>query len=253
MLNRAFEFHYQNATLPPPFANQLQISIVKKKDIAQIHFEQKYLYRDEISNEEILEHGYPLDEEYTWDGDLPIVWFDASITLFKKTTLIKDDGKIVKKEPKVWIKHKDDQGVISEGMPGDPESWEYFLQEFIQAVYEKGKMEKPLVLRLHINTPNKSKSAQLIPSFVNRNINVIINEGEKDNDKTVDWWLFRIGAKHIFALDFIQEKSIKKTPEVDGLFIDPGDGLWYKAGLAAKEPQKKLRNIETIREILEDL
>ena len=180
-----FEFHYQNATLPPPYANELTISVTKKSESIKINFKQEYLYRDEISIEEIMQEGFPLDEKYQWEGNLPIIWFDESLILFKKSTLIKDEKKVAKKEPKIWIKYQDEKGGFSEGMPGDTASWEFFLQELIQAVYEKGKMEKALTIRLLLNKKSKSISVSVRPSFVNRILNVSVTEGIKKLNKKV--------------------------------------------------------------------
>ena len=97
MQNEEFEFHYKNEALPPPFANQLTITASKKSENVEIEFEQEYLYRDEISIDEVIQEGFPIEEKYQWKGDLPLIWFDASNHLFKKTTLTKDEKKITEK------------------------------------------------------------------------------------------------------------------------------------------------------------
>jgi hypothetical protein len=250
MHNGEFEYTYQNATLPPPYAQQLYIKAVKTNDNVQIKFEQNYLYRDEISVEEVIQEGFPIEDTYKWKGTLPLAWFDASLALFEKTTLIKDDEKILKKEPKIWIRYRDEHDKLVEGMPGDLRSWEYFLQEFIQAIYEKGKMEKPLRIRMILDIKQTTRSVCLTPSFVSRTLQVEISEAGKKYKKSVDWKLFRITAKHVYALDYLSEKSVKNKPENQGLFIDPGDDLWYEAGTAAKEPNKGAKNIDKIRDLI---
>ena len=91
MQNGEFEFHFQNASLPPPFASQLIIFLKNKGKKVFVDFDQEYLYRDEISEDEVLHAGFPPEEEYKWKGNLPSIWFEASLKLPTPVKMILSD------------------------------------------------------------------------------------------------------------------------------------------------------------------
>lgn len=236
-------FQYNTGSIPPPFCHQYTLTISRDDTgnyLADLDLE--YFDRDEISEEEIIDEGYSIDDNYKWKGSLPKFWVEEILNMLKSSNW--------KKKPSpgphgsefvIKIDHHAKLEVIQ---PADTRLWEVFVQEIIQAVFELGKKESPL----YISFVNKISIDQINQvefefSFAHRLI-------KTNKQKTIPWPVGQKLLKYIFGFDYLPENSIENIPDDPGNYINPGDGYWYQlapnknAGTAASEKVEKL--IETL-------
>ena len=218
-------FEYDTGPLPPPFCHKYKITISKNDDgTFQVDLTLKYYDREELSDEEILEEGFTMEDDYTWKGNLPIVWGQEiekklSSTMWKKKPSPNDDGTkfIIKKinNERSEILH-----------PALRRIWETFAQEIIQAVFELSKKEAPLFMSFVFKNSNLQEiKVDFEFSFAARTVNI---DSTLKEQNSVNWEEGQKLLKYIFNFDYLPENSLEKIPEKTGNFLNPGDGYWYE-------------------------
>ena len=241
-------FEYNTGPIPPPFCHGYKIEISKNNaEEYKAELELEYYDRDEITEEEIFEEGFSLDDDYSWNGNLSPVWGQEiekklKITNWKKKPSKSKDGSefIIKTE----TKYKSE--VLQ---PAATRPWEIFVQEIIQAIFELSKKEAPL--QISFLTGNLIKQNQKIDftfSFSTRNF--LVNSSSIDN-KPMDWTEGQKLLKFIFSIDYLPENSFDKIPKASGNYISPGDGLWYELAPFEHAKKETIAQIERLIETLE--
>jgi hypothetical protein len=61
-------------SIPPPYANQVEIDSKPNGENVHVKFRQTYLQRDEMEEEDILDEGFSLDDDIEWEGELNEAW-----------------------------------------------------------------------------------------------------------------------------------------------------------------------------------
>ena len=240
-------FEYNTGPIPPPFCHRYKIEISKNNaEEYKLDLEIEYYDRDEITEEEIFEEGFSLDDDYSWTGNLPRIWGQE---VEKKLKLTNWRKKISRSEDDSEFIIKITDNYQSEVLqPAIIRPWEIFVQEIIQAVFEMNKREAPLQISfLPGNSNNLNQKIDFTFSFASRNF--LVNSSGIDN-KSMDWTEGQKLLKFIFRIDYLPENGFEKIPETPGNYISPGDGLWYELAPfehANKEAIAKLKQlIETL-------
>ena len=241
--------------VPPPYAHAYKISLSKNsknnsrdtKNVTEnvtenttenvtelkVSFEIEYIFREGLSNEEILAEGFSENDDYHWEGVLPAVWLTEIEDFLGKTAYqyeVLND---------LYLKINDDKKT-----PENLEEWQYFVQELLQAIYEKAEHSLPLLIRLRsVETDkNADKTADksvvknditlvLEPSFVERKVVASLKKNkEKHQIIPISWEHFGLTLQKIYQLEYLQEKAREEEPQKNGFFIDNGHGFWYEEG-----------------------
>lgn len=212
---------YQTLLLPPPFAFGYTLDLVINEESLNVLFELEFLNRDTISEDEILEEGYSLDDDFSWSGELGKAWCDEL-----------DSLKAIELEPNssdenIWMHFTIGEGnEIKSGMTKDTSLWDFKIQELIQAIYEKSKRELPLDVKLKHRSGDQILDLNVKGSFETLTAKV--------NGKNVQWRKMQEAMSHVFSADITQEGS--KKPKEDGLWIDMnGDKVFYLLELKKQE------------------
>ena len=204
---------YQTLQLPPPYSFAYTLDINIDNDQVVVSFEQEYLNRESLTEEEILNEGFTLDDNFTWKGTLGKVWADYLGKLFEDVNLqdvSSDDGLYI-------------HMAVGNGKPGmvmDTDFWDYELQEIVQAVYEASKKESKLHLDFVFIEDGDKSEITLDASFEDRKARI-------DGDQPVIW----DDLRKIMSLAYNEEydDGSSKKPSTDGLWVDfDGEGQYYQ-------------------------
>lgn len=222
---------YHTSNLPPPYQHKYKLRCKILKDL-ELHFELTYLNRDTLTEDEILEEGFSLHDDFQWSGSLPEVW---SVSLQEEISQTTFENK--EKDLMITVDQGEKKG------PHDTSRWEYFLQEMIQGIYEVSQKED--ALRIKILKVGQSKSSAEIV-FVFRMREIKINPLKQVTDFSISWEMGRSLLKDIYSLEYFYDESLRKEPSNTGYYIDLGDGMWYQLGKAAQNPHPDNKATERI-------
>ncbi len=219
--------------VPPPYAHAYKISFSKNNSESnsensnelKVSFEIEYIFREGLSIEEIIAENFSENDDYHWEGTLPAVWLSEMEDFLEKTTYQKE---VIND---LYLKIND-----SKKTPENLEEWQYFVQELVQAIYEKAGHSLPLLVRLRSVEADKNGiisgiTLALEPSFVERKVIASLKKNkEKHQIIQVSWEHFGLTLQKIYQLEYIDEKAREEEPQKKGFFIDNGQGFWYEEG-----------------------
>lgn len=240
-------FEYNTGPIPPPFCHKYKI-VITKDDTGnyQIDLSMIYYDREEITEEDIFEEGFFLDDDYNWKGKLPGVWGleirkKLGSTNWKKKKSHRADGS----EFLIKIFHDRQSEVLQ---PADDRIWEIFVHEIIQAIYEFSEKEAPLKISfLSRISADEQLNIDYTFSFAER---VVLIDSPQSGKNSMNWEEGQKFLKYIFSIDYLPENSLDKISGKQGSYISPGDGFWYE--LAANENTNK-EAIDRINKLIETL
>lgn len=235
---KLLDIHYQTLSAPPPFSHHYQISLGLSAEQPQVGFTISYSGREKLSEEEILEEGFTLEDDYQWQGELPKSWKFAIIDELRKSKSLFDAPK-PHAQAVLQLDITYENGEQQSGIPNNPENWEYFAQEMVQAIYEISQKELPLeIIYLEIGK-HGTESIGINPSFSARRVRVERHQAAGSHKKEYDWSQLKPLLEVIYLPDYDAEQGSEKKPGKPGSYISPGDGLWYELGKAVTNPGGK--------------
>ncbi len=203
--------------LPPPYSYQYKIEINFSPKF-EVEFTINYLDRDEISTEEIEAEGFSENDDFQWKGELPQVWKDTMMSLPDK---LKDKKKNSNCDITII---EGDKSV--EKQPINDAPFDYFVQEIIQAIYEKnGKQDELKLVFKDINS-NQSETHHLTISFYNRQATF--------DDGKIDWEAAQEAIKKVFSFDYDDFNALQKEPVKKGFYVSTDASVWYRADSSIK-------------------
>ena len=235
-------FQYDTGPVPPPFCFRFSIELIKQESgIFHGVLALEYYDREELSQDEILDEGFTLDDDYSWTGEVPGVWSEEierrlTRAQWKKKVAPEDDGS----ELAVKVVSK---GVSELKHPADTDSWLIFLQEIIQVIFELSNKEAPLVIRFVSLQGSRQERIDFNYIFARR----VVEIGE--NNTVLSWEEGQKLLKYIFGFDFLPENAMDKVPKRDGNYLSPGDGLWYNLMENASE-KKAAERVKKLEDLL---
>ncbi len=247
----SFSLKYQTAeNVPAPFAHAIEINgeIVQNQagnnplggtPQLSFSFELTYLDRNELTEEDLAEEGFTLNDDFSWKGTLPKIWANIVFGNLKSAKVLY----IKELEP-----HQEFWEIDFDGKtfyPKDTEQFKYLIEELQQAVFEKAKREAPLKLTYLKNQAGENFEVIIIASFVERNVSFQkINFNEvQDDTKMVAWEELNFILKNTFSGDFVDEFALKNRPAHKGLFLNIGTELWYEVGKSYMIQPNKIHKI----------
>lgn len=230
---------FETLVVPPPFSHTYCFVLQPSDERLQVKYEISYTEREALTEEEILEEGFSLQDDYSWEGKLPLVWHQAVEKMLQQTTKLRKQPK-AGSENVVILQIQDLKGTLHEGVPDNIEAWVYLLQEMTQAVFEISRKELPLLVKyLEISGTDHKLELFIQPSFSNRQLIAGVFEKGKKQEKSHPWERLKPLLKAVYLPDYDVSKSTSQQPATPGKYIDPGEGLWYALGKAVVNPGKK--------------
>jgi len=232
------EIVFETIDIPPPFSHRYSIAIRLETARPQLDFEIAYSGREHLSEEEILEEGFHIDDDFHWKGELPSVWKNAFLEELRRSKSLFDQPKQHAQQA-LSLSIAYQGGDVKEGLPNNQESWVYFSQEIIQAIYEVSEKERPLeIVYLEIGKQGK-REIKIRPSFSYRKVQVNTYEQGQTSEKEHTWKVLKPLLSTIYLPDYNAGLALPQAPKKQGSYISPGDGLWYELGKAVVNPGEK--------------
>ncbi len=232
-------------SVPAPFSHYDTFKLfVDSETKLNVDFSINYIDRDELSEEEILEEGFSMDDNYTWKGGVPALWIKEFQNIFTASHIIR---KREEKEFEDFVEVElEEDGKRVTVYPVDKERWGYFLQEFMQAIFEISGRENLFELTyLHIDGKNE-KSLNLKASFADKRFTMRKNNGSDENLK---WSDLQNVMDTVYRAGFMEELAEPKKPSKNGRYLSAGDGLWYELGVAVVETTAKSKDLAKIEKL----
>ena len=235
--------------MPPPFSHQVILTMdFEEKGINTI-FDIAYTYRDELSDEEILEEGFTGEEDLAWAGEISNAWKKSILYLLSHTP--EEPNQKALNEEQNFFELSIDGNIY--GNPKNQDRWEYLLQELMQAAYETYGKEMPFKLIFRkLEQRNTFSELALILHYTNRTVecNTIINDQKQS--RSISWEEASNIVTNVFVGEFIPEKATKNIPKSVGKFLWIGDGLWYEFTKSLKNPNGNKGYIPELYERFEE-
>lgn len=246
-----FKATYSNYPSPPPFLYHYTISInIEEKGENHLTFELKYLERDELDEDEIIEEGFTLNDDYYWEGSLPEAWINEIKKLLQAT---KDSGDKEHVGNNIEIEFEAG-GNKNKLIPANFDKWEYLLQELVQAVFELSRKENPLEIQYkEIQPGKKDLDISLIASFALRKAEVRKNADHKEKVKELPWSSLKDLLALIYQPDYDYEQASGSKPHKPGKYLSTGEGLWFRFGKTITNPEKTNDVLKKIEETFKNM
>jgi len=241
---------YQSApVVPAPFSHfsTVKLDIASKTDL-RVDFSIVYTNREGMDEDDILDEGFSLDDDFAWKGAVPAIWIAEFQNILATSKIIRQREE-KEFEDFIEIEIEENEKVVTI-YPVDKERWSYFLQEFTQAFFEASGKEKPFELSfLNIDTA-KSELLELKASFANKSF-TLTNDGKAV--KKLEWAQLQKVMDTVYKAEFIADNASESKPKKAGKYINAGDGLWYQMGLAIVEPTGKSKELVKIESLFQSL
>ncbi len=244
----AFEkltIHFDSGPIPPPFCHRYTIIVINNSGKYGVSLNLEYYDRDEISEEDIFDEGFSLQDNHAWEGELPEIWVKEIQEKLNSSNWLKKPK--TQSQLSMMELRITGSGRSELLYPADQKAWEVFSQEIIQAIFELSKKEAPLKIEfVHIGN-NKLKSQLNIHfSFAKRKVE--ISSSNKIQDQ-ISWKEGQKLMKYIYFFDYLPEEGSGKFPRKPGDYIQPGNALWYNLGIIEKagKDDKTEKLIKTLK------
>lgn len=218
------EIDFESGSIPPPFSHVFKLKISFEKTFLNTHLDLDYTNREEMTEEEILDEGFTLDDSYNYIGELHHAWEKPLKTLYATSKWT--SKKLDEEEGGVRLLAKDLHNKITKTVPINQEEWQYMAQDIIQAIYETSKKEAPLTVNFVKIDHEETLEIALSMKFSIRKALATINGKEKE----LNWEKTKELLSYVFLPDYDYDKAKEVNPSKRGVFIDCGDGFWHEFG-----------------------
>ena len=239
----SLEISFITPDAPPPYSYGYRLLANVKEDGIDIDFVLTYTDRDQVDEEEVLAEGFTLNDDFSFKGSLPASWKGNLLSRLKHTSWTTGG------QEKYFLYFKlfgQEMKKPIEGYPSDFETWDYFLQEMVQGIFEAGKKERPLeVVYKEITKDRGTQTIVLFGSFLRREATLtMVGENHQESAKAeLPWKSLRKTLKAIYLPDYDLDLAQPQEPKKPGKYLNPGDGLWYELGKAITNPNKDINSL----------
>lgn len=229
----SLEIRFETADIiGAPFSHQILLTMQFSDKGIGVDFQIAYIDREDLSEEEILEEGFTLNDDYSWKGIIDNAWVNPIQELLKKTPQ-KYNHKALEEEMNFLEIEVNQQ---SSGNPLNQNEWEYLLQELIQAIYETSQKEAPFHLEYRKIDKDKNVSNFELNLYYSKRQAEGINSIGKNAVKTITWEQANAILQQVFIGEFIPDAALKNDPKHTGKYLSVGDGYWYEFTKSLKRP-----------------
>ncbi|MCE7039451.1 hypothetical protein [Dyadobacter sp. CY312] len=241
---------FQSApVVPAPFSHFYTLELdIHSKDDVKVDFAIKYTDREDLDEDEILDEGFSLDDDYSWKGAVPALWITEFQTILASSKIIRQrEEKEFEDFVEIELLENDKRVTV---YPVDKERWAYFLQEFMQAIFEASGKEKPFELSFLTIDGGKSDLIELRATFADKAFALKKNGGSAES---LNWAQLQKVMDVVYKAEFVEENATESKPSKSGSYISAGDDLWYQLGVAVVEPTAKSKELPKIEAMFQSL
>ncbi|GLU53753.1 hypothetical protein [Dyadobacter frigoris] len=241
---------YQTApVVPAPFANfqTMKLQLVSEDDLS-VDFSIKYTDREDLEEDEILDEGFTMDDDFSWKGAVPANWIKEFEKIYTSSKIIRQrEEKEFEDFVEIEIEENDKRVTV---YPVDKERWVYFLQEFMQAILETSGRELPFELTYLDLDAEPASEVALKASFATKIFTMSENGGSA---KLLDWGFLQKVMDTVYRAEFVYDNASETKPKKGGKYIYTGDQLWYQLGVAVVETTAKSKDLQMIESLFSKL
>lgn len=213
---------FESGAIPPPFSHVYRLALTWTSDSLDTNLVLHYTDRDELSDEEILEEGFTLTDDYTGKLVIDPVWVSPVLNLLSTTR---------------WNSKQLTNGGVTLSLfegnekqtakpPMNQEEWQMMAQDIIQAIYETSEKEKPLSIQYRKVDHETAQNVKITVHFSNREV-ILAEESE---NRVINWEYAIELMKLIFTPDYDYALAKEEPGKKRGEYIECGDGLWHELG-----------------------
>lgn len=238
-----FIIRFQTApAVPAPFSHYSTFKLfIDSETKIKVDFSINYIDRDELSEDEILDEGFSMDDNYVWKDTVPAIWITEFQNILATSHIIR---KREEKEFEDFVEVElEEDGKRVTIYPVDKERWAYFVQEFMQAIFETSGRENPFELTYLEISEAGEKVLDLKASFSEKTFTLVKNKGAKQD---LEWSKLQNVMDTVYKAGFMEEFAVDERPSKKGKYITAGDGLWYQMGVAVVETTAKSKDLSKI-------
>ncbi len=249
----SFEIKYETAAnVPPPYCYYYHIRCEVTLTGLITEFSWVYHNREGLSQEEIEEEGFTGQDDFAWEGTLATAWLAPIGKLLRRTRQsTKADNETV---PFLEMDFRTQQSGGFHGSPDTIVEWDYFLQEFIQSIYETSGKEAPLLIRYKKITPQVTLFCSIRMQFKDRTVSLQTRLGDaKMQQRQADWDEMKQVLEPIFALSYITEAAESREPHQPGTYLNAGENSWYEFDKTVINPSSKIDTLAQVSQVFDKL
>ena len=235
--------------VPAPYSNfqTIKLHLISEDDLS-LDFSIKYLDREDLDEEEIIEEGFMMDDDFSWKGAVPANWIKEFDTIYNSSKIIRQrEEKEFEDFVEIEIDENDKRVTV---YPVDKERWVYFLQEFMQAILETSGRELPFELTYLDYDAEQKSEVSLKASFADKTFTMSENGGPL---KKLDWGFLQKVMDTVYRAEFVYDNASEKKPTKKGKYLYIGDQLWYELGVAVLETTAKSKDLQQIESLFSKL
>ncbi|QRQ99922.1 hypothetical protein [Dyadobacter sandarakinus] len=238
-----YTIRFQTAPITPaPFSHFYTLRLDVRSAIELwVDFGITYTERDEMSEEDLIDEGFTANDDYHWSGKVPPVWINEFGEIFGSSKMIRKREE-VEYEDFIEIELEENNKNVTI-YPVDKERWTYFLQEFMQAIFEASGKEKPFEMTYLEIGDGQPFTLDLKASFATKML-TLSKLGEKPQQ--LDWPKLQKIMDTVYRADFLADMAARSRPNKPGKYITAGDGLWYQLGVSIVESAPKSKDLPKI-------
>lgn len=235
------EIEFNSGVVPPPYSHIFKLKIGFGAKALKTSLDLIYTDREELTQEEIFDEGFTLDDDFQFNGEISKIWEKPLEDLYSKS---KWTNNHLDEEGGINIIAIDRQGKKTVLVPQNQQEWQVIAQDLIQAIYETSKKELPLSLRYLIRTKTEETMIHLTVYFAIKKVEIKTNGKFKEGtwDKTKEL------LSYVFLPDYDYSKAKQQVPNHSGHFIDCGDGYWHEIGKGVVNIDHSFDAVSKIRE-----
>lgn len=213
---------YDSGIVPAPYSHVFRLMLDWSKGDLDVVLDLHYTDREDLTQEEILDEGFTLNDDYSYKGTLNTVWIKPLQLLFAKSKWTNkniDEGGITVSP----LDQGNDEGVK---IPSNQEEWQLMAQDLIQAIYETVKKEAPLQVHYRLVEGEAITDCSVTVHFSNREV-IFEKAG---TPRTINWEYAIQLMKIVFTPDYHYEMAKEEPGKKRGAYIECGDGYWHELG-----------------------
>lgn len=219
MKDKNVTIEFSTLNVPAPFAHDYVLNLSISSAI-NAKYKIAFKGREDLSEEEILEEGYSMDDDFEWEGIIDASWMDQIMSLIclEGQTEGQTLNEFTQTELSITVNEGNQK---NKSIFYDDEVLGYKIQEIVQALFETSKRELPLQFKFLYIGKGEKDQFEITLSFAKRNCTILKN-GKPF--KTLTWEDGSSLMSLIYQPDYILD--LAKTKK-DGLYISFEENAWF--------------------------
>ncbi|MEL6557700.1 MAG: hypothetical protein AAFQ94_05910 [Bacteroidota bacterium] len=216
---KEIKIEFKTLEVPAPFAHNYLLHLKIDKEI-EAQYEITYKGREELSEAEILEEGYTLDDDFKWSGKIDSSWKKSILGLADIVQQNESNQANEFSQTEISISLTT-AGQTESTVYYDEESLSYQIQEIVQALFETSKRELPLKIQFLLKAKGKKDQFTATLSFATRSCSIFKNN---ELSKNLSWEEGSSLMSLIYQPDYLLDTTKTKK---DDLYISFEENAWF--------------------------